>query len=578
MGEDAPVMAERVNLRSKDYKLDKDTGFYLFTDPDTGVAKPIGSQKDVDEGYANYKGYKVYKANGTSYINDNFGASHAPVPGRPNEYFKTEIVNAQKLDRTVPIDTGASIEHYDENDYMVTPAQGSPYFVKGEEFLKLYAPQKAEGITAEALRIPNADDLEVAQGPNRTLQHWHDDTDNGTIIREYNPETGAVTKLTVTNETQEWSKTYENNKLQTTTQHTGDKVYTTNNNHEHAEDIKNLPDTQAVVDQLNENPQYRQVREIAEKAKVPDWDPKSEVDKAADEKLAQRDFEQLFMPPYEGADKVKIEKLSDSFSWTDEHGEVRQARKGDVKIFNPDGSLATVIDSHLYEQSYKDVGNGVAEWIPPQKGNQVDFYFGLTGSGKTSNIRKTIEKFGSRIVESDDRKVTMEGFHQEVSPELSPTLAERNGLGAGKLLARSNHINDLVIMKAREKGFNIVIPGVLAGDKPEWLIDVVNGFKNQKTEADVPTKIFGHFIEIPKQESARRVASRFDYEMNHETPTGARFVNPAFMVTHGDSPRANFDKMVRAMFKEGEGFDGYEIIWNFGRTPKVLEEGHRITD
>ena len=154
----------------------------------------------------------------------------------------------------------------------------------------------------------------------------------------------------------------------------------------------------------------------------------------------------------------------------------------------------------------------------------------------------------------------MEGFHQEVSPEFSPTLAERNGLGAGKLLARSNQINDLVIMKARDKGFNIVIPGVLAGDKPEWLIDVVNGFKNQKTEADVPTKIFGHFIEIPKQESARRVASRFDYEMNHETPTGARFVNPAFMVTHGDSPRANFDKMVRAMFKEGEGFDGYEII------------------
>ena len=50
----------------------------------------------MDEGYANYKGYKVYKANGTSYINDNFGSSHAPVPGRPNEYFKTEIVNAKE--------------------------------------------------------------------------------------------------------------------------------------------------------------------------------------------------------------------------------------------------------------------------------------------------------------------------------------------------------------------------------------------------------------------------------------------------------------------------------------------------
>ena len=119
--------------------------------------------------------------------------------------------------------------------------------------------------------------------------------------------------------------------FKTETHHSGDKVYTINNNHEHAEDIKNLPDTQAVVDQLNENPQYRQVREIAEKAKVPDWNPQSEVDKAADEKLAQRDFEQLFMPPYEGADKVKIEKLTDSFSWTDEKGESPPGEKGRCK-------------------------------------------------------------------------------------------------------------------------------------------------------------------------------------------------------------------------------------------------------
>ena len=93
-----------------------------------------------------------------------------------------------------------------------------------------------------------------------------------------------------------------------------------------------------------------------------------------------------------------------------------------------------------------------------------------------------------------------------------------------------------------------------------------------------PKQVFAHFVEIPPAESARRVAGRFKYEISNETPTGARFVNPDFMVSHGDMPRTNFNEIVRQLFKEGDGLDGYEIIWNYGRTPRVLEEGHNVED
>ena len=111
------MKAEPVNLQSMDFIKDKN-GRYSFTDPDSGALKPIGSEQDALEGYKNYKGYKVYKNDGSSYINDNFASSHVPVPGIDKNFFKTEIVKAQVIDRQIFVSTGKAVEEFNVGDKM----------------------------------------------------------------------------------------------------------------------------------------------------------------------------------------------------------------------------------------------------------------------------------------------------------------------------------------------------------------------------------------------------------------------------------------------------------------------------
>ena len=569
----APVKADPVNLVSMDFIKDN-KGRYYFTDPDSGALKPIGTEQDAAEGYKNYKGYKVYKNDGSSYINDNFSSSHVPAPGMDREYYKQEIVKAQIIDRQIFVSTGKAVEEFNVGDVMVTPAKGSNYFVKKAEWDSLYAvhsTDSTDGISAEALQLPTASSLETPIGENKTQQFWQEGTAYGTIIREINPETGEITSVTVTDDAHGWSKIYTENKLQSETTKEGDKEFTKNYNYEHAQEVVDLPPTQKVVDDLNQDVGYQKAREIAKNAKVPEYSRDSAVDQAANQQRADRVFDQVFHPPYEGATVVKAEQATEPFTWTNKDGETVQGHKGEWKITEPDGSLATVIEPQFFDQAYVAVDGGY-KFVEPTKGNRVDIFNGLPGSGKTTNINKVRSEFGSRVVESDDNKSGLVGFHQDVSAEeFGPTLAARNGLGAGKLLARSNDINDLVLMRALKEGYNVVLPGVGAGD-PKWMINFIRELKASGRE------VHAHFIEIPPAESAKRVANRFKYELNHETPTGARLVQPEFMVTHGDIPRQNFDRMVRELFKEGDGLDGYEVIWNYGRNPRVLEEGHKRSD
>ena len=183
-------------------------------------------------------------------------------------------------------------------------------------------------------------------------------------------------------------------------------MYTKNYNYDHAQEVADLPPTQKVVDQLNEDKEYQRVKEVAENAKVPEYSRKNPADVAYNEKVAQRIFEQVFLPPYEGATVISAEQATAPFTWTNKLGEVVKGNKGDFKVFNPDGTLATVIEPQFFDQAYKAAGDGKWEFVPPQKGNRVDIFNGLPGSGKTTNINKVRSKFGSRIVEADDNKTS----------------------------------------------------------------------------------------------------------------------------------------------------------------------------
>ena len=176
----------------------------------------------------------------------------------------------------------------------------------------------------------------------------------------------------------------------------------------------------------------------------------------------------------------------------------------------------------------------------PVKEKKVTILMGLTGAGKTS---AGLER-GSMVLESDDIKAML--------PEYD------GGKGATSLMKESNMMNDKLLERAIKEGYAFTLPGV--GTNKAWTKQLIQ----ELHDAGWSTQLT--FVDIPPTESMNRVVSRFNKE--------GRYVDPAFLVTHGRVPAQNFHDLVDELYVNGDALNGYKHVWNF-KQPIVLEETHR---
>jgi hypothetical protein len=179
----------------------------------------------------------------------------------------------------------------------------------------------------------------------------------------------------------------------------------------------------------------------------------------------------------------------------------------------------------------------------PKQEKKARILMGLTGSGKTSAGMSDLKGQGYMVPESD---------------ELKPYFPEyQGGVGANALRNESNNLNDELLERAIAGGYNFVLPGV--GTNAEWTEKMIQDLHSAGWKVDLV------FVDIPPAESMTRVVNRFK-DMG-------RFVDPGFLVTHGNVPAQNYRKIIDDTFVNGSGLDSYKHIWNFGSKPITLEEG-----
>ncbi len=83
---------------------------------------------------------KVTQPNGqiSSVTKEIFGETYSPVPGKPGEFFKSAITNAQQLEADVAIPTLEGMGVGRKGDWMVTGPKGERYIIASKEFNQLY--------------------------------------------------------------------------------------------------------------------------------------------------------------------------------------------------------------------------------------------------------------------------------------------------------------------------------------------------------------------------------------------------------------------------------------------------------
>ena len=176
----------------------------------------------------------------------------------------------------------------------------------------------------------------------------------------------------------------------------------------------------------------------------------------------------------------------------------------------------------------------------PKAEKKVVFVMGKPGSGKsTIEAEPLIKKLKAVLVDSDEAK--------KLFPEFD------NGKGAGVIHEESTNVAAQLIVRATEKGHNMVIP--IVGSSFESLSGKMAILKEKGY------KVYVHNVDIPGDESYRRSFVRY---LN----TG-RLINHAYLIDVGDKPN-----LVYKQIKESGLADGYKKTDNFvkkGQQPILIE-------
>lgn len=561
---------------------------------------------------------------------DIFQQTYSEAPDKPGEFIKTAITRAQQLDRDTAVNTLEGVGTGKKGDYLVTGPQGEKYFVHGELFNKMYkqvstapvhleltspkesfiktATVKAEMVNEDGFKWTNHDAL---AGQQEQIANKGDFkifpadggpfyVADGKFFREaYHDMPGFPGQYakSVTLEAQrlESAATVKHPQQGVTSGNKGDYLVTDNKGNQYIvpkqtfeaqyaaqhrgqggpiEPMSIPPETslptemgsgvlhsrwdkgdiirdtegKTVLVRNEQTGEYKLYREgrLAEQLRVVD---SPEGKKTVFEKYPYEDIESVGKLP-------SPKDYNEALLATDYQGRALRDVKEEAMSMPDtlkDSSINRVERSKLQQAAVEDRWNKLLagkdetaeklDFGPPKQEKQARILMGLTGSGKTTAGMSDLKGKGYMVLESD---------------ELKPYFPEyKAGVGATALRNESNQLNDELLKRAIEGNYNFVLPGV--GTNAKWMKETIQALHDAGWKVDLV------FVDIPPAESMTRVVSRFKSE--------GRFVDPGFLVTHGHVPAENFKEVVNDTFINGRGLNSYRHVWNYGRTPIVLQEG-----
>ena len=343
-GEQYIVTGDKFNQLYKAVEKPVDTPSFQFQKQ--GTVKAEVSNQPFD--WTDWKGNKMHAEAGdlkvtqpdgstSSIKKDIFDQTYSAVPGKPGEFAKSAITNAQQLEGDTVVNTLEGLGTGKKGDWLVTGPQGEKYIISGDKFNKLYKGvetpvetpsfefQKQGTVKAEVSQTPfdwkdykgnamhaEAGDLKVTQ-PDGSISSIKKDIFDQTYSAVPG-KPGEFAKTAITKAQQLEGDTVVNTLEGVGTGKKGDWLVT--------------------------GPQGEKY--------IISGDKFNKLYKGVETPVETPTFE------FQKQGTVKAEVSQTPFDWKDYKGNAMHAEAGDLKVTQPDGSISS-IKKDIFDQTYSPV-------------------------------------------------------------------------------------------------------------------------------------------------------------------------------------------------------------------------------